>query len=55
MISVVGSVTKGSDFMKAKGYAPNLGYASEIGWLRIDRGTVATKDRTPSGSAIGAR
>jgi hypothetical protein len=30
MISVVQSVTKGSDFMKAKGNDPNLAHASEI-------------------------
>jgi hypothetical protein len=42
MISVVEWVTKGSDFMKAKGYAPsNLGRAPEIGRLRIDRGAAA--------------
>jgi hypothetical protein len=56
MISAIESVTKGSDFMKAKGYAPsNLGPATEIGRLRIDRGAATTQDRTPSGTAIGAR
>jgi hypothetical protein len=35
MIPTIESVTKGSDFMKAKGYAPsNLGRALEIGQRR---------------------